>query len=145
MPLSWLRSIHDSPWQIKPTFQYKTCKALPASPTISPTSLFLALCSCHPGLCLLLLKPQAILFWGSWWWWFSLVQFQFSHSIVSNSLQPHGLQHARAPCSSPTPGAYSNTCPLSRWCHPTISFSVVPFSHLQSFPASGPFQMSQCF
>ena len=71
---------------------------------------------------------------------------QFSHSIVSNSLQPHGLQHARLPCPSPTPGAYSNSCPLSQWCYSTISSSDVPFSScLQSFPASGSFQMSQFF
>ena len=71
---------------------------------------------------------------------------QFSHSVVSDSLQPHGLQHARPPCPSPTPGVYSNSCPLSQWWHPTISFSVVPFSScLQSFPASGSFQMSQLF
>ena len=58
----------------------------------------------------------------------------------------HGLQHARPPCPSPTPGVYSNSCPLSRWCHPTISSSVIPFSfHLQSFPTSGSFQMSQFF
>ena len=57
-----------------------------------------------------------------------------------------GLQHTRPPCPLPTPGVYSNSCPLSRWCHPTISSSVVPFStHLQSFPASGSFQMSQLF
>ena len=71
---------------------------------------------------------------------------QFSHSVVSNSLQPHGLQHARPPCPSPTPRVYSDSCPLSCWCHPTISSSVVPFSsRLQSFPASGCFQMSQLF
>ena len=71
---------------------------------------------------------------------------QFSRSIVSDSLQPHVLQHARLPCPSRTPGAYSNSCPLSRWCHATISFSVIPFSScLQSFPASGSFQMSQFF
>ena len=71
---------------------------------------------------------------------------QFSRSVMSNSLQAHGLQHARPLCSSPTPRVYSNSCPLSRWCHPTISSSVVPFSsHLQSFPASGSFQMSQFF
>ena len=70
---------------------------------------------------------------------------QFSCSVVSNSLWPHGLQHARLPCPSPTPGAYSNSCP-SQWYHPTISSSVVPFSScLQSFPASGSFQMSQFF
>ena len=62
------------------------------------------------------------------------------------SLWPHRLQHTRPPCPSATPGVYSNSCPLSRWCHPTISSSVVPFSScLQSFPASGFFQMSQFF
>ena len=69
----------------------------------------------------------------------------FSRSVMSNSLQPQGLQHARIPCPSPTPEAYSNSCPSSQWCHPTISSSVVPFSSLQSFPASGSFPMSQCF
>ena len=65
---------------------------------------------------------------------------------MSDSLQPRGLQHARHPCPSPTPGACSNSYPLSRWCHPTTSSSVVPFSsHLQSFPASGSFPMSQLF
>ena len=69
---------------------------------------------------------------------------QFSCSVLSNSLQPHGLQHARPPCPSPTPGVYSNSCPLSWWCHPTISPSVIPCSScLQSFPESGSFQMSQ--
>ena len=65
---------------------------------------------------------------------------------MSDSLRPHGLQHARPPCPSPTPGVYSNSCPSCQWCHPTISSSVVPFSsHLQSFLASGSFQMSQFF
>ena len=65
---------------------------------------------------------------------------------MSNSLWPHGPKHARPPCPSPTPGAYSNSCPSSWWCHPTISSSVVPFSsHLQPFPASRSFQMSQFF
>ena len=77
------------------------------------------------------------------WVWFSSVQF--SLSVMSDSLWPHGLQHARSPCLSPTPGVYSNSCPLSQRCHPTISPSVVPFSSLQSFPASGSFQMSQFF
>ena len=73
-----------------------------------------------------------------------LSSVQFSHSVMSNSLQPHGLQHARPPCPSPIPRVYSNSCALSRWCHPTIFFSVVPFSScLHSFPASGAFQMSQ--
>ena len=71
---------------------------------------------------------------------------QFSHSVLSNSLRPHGLQHARLPCPSPTPEAYSNSCPSSQWCHPTISSSMGPFSaHPQSFSASGSFQMSQFF
>ena len=71
---------------------------------------------------------------------------QFSCSIMSDSLWPHELQHTRLPCPSPTHGAYSNSCPSSWWCHPTISSSLVPFSFcLQSFPASGSFQMSQFF
>ena len=71
---------------------------------------------------------------------------QFSCSAVSDSLQPHGLQHSRPPCPSPGPGACSNSCPLSWWYHPIISSSVVPFSSLpQSFPISGSFQMSQLF
>ena len=71
---------------------------------------------------------------------------QFSHSVVSNSLRPHEPQHTRPPCPSPTPRVQPNSCPLSGWCHPTISSSVVPFSSCpQSFPASGSFQMSQPF
>ena len=75
-----------------------------------------------------------------------MTSVHFSHWVMSHSLRPHGLQHARPPCPSPTPGACSNSFPLSRWYHPTISSSVVPFSsHLQSFPASGSFPMSQFF
>ena len=71
---------------------------------------------------------------------------QFSRSVVSNSLWPHEPQHARPPCPSPTAGVHPKPCPLSRWCHPTISSSVIPFSSCpQSFPASGSFQMSQLF
>ena len=70
---------------------------------------------------------------------------QFSHSVVSDSLRPRESQHTRPPCPSPTPGVYSNSCPLNQWCHRTISSSIVPFSHLQSFPGSGSFQMSQFF
>ena len=71
---------------------------------------------------------------------------QFSCSFMSDSLRPHGLQHSRPPCPSTTPGVYSNSCLSSWWCHPTISPSLVPFSScLQSFPASGTFQMSQFF
>ena len=70
----------------------------------------------------------------------------FSHSVVSNSLWLHGLQHARLPCPSPSPWACSNSCPLSRWCHPTISSSVIPVSScFQSFPATRSFLMSQVF
>ena len=68
---------------------------------------------------------------------------QFSHSVMSNSLRPHGLQHSRPPCPLPTSRVYSNSCPLHQWCHPTILSCVVPFSScLHSFPASGSFQMS---
>ena len=71
---------------------------------------------------------------------------QFSCSVMSESLRPHESQHARPPFPSPTPGVYPNSCPLSRWYHPTISSSVVPFSScLQSFPASGSFPMSRFF
>ena len=71
---------------------------------------------------------------------------QFSRSVLSDSLQPHELQHARPPCPSPTRVVHPNACPLSWWCHPTISSSVVPFSSCpQSLPASGSFQMSQPF
>ena len=70
----------------------------------------------------------------------------FSRSVVCNSLRPQGLQHARFPCPSPTPGVCSDSCPLSRWCHPTFSSFVIPFfSCLQSFPASGSFVMNQLF
>ena len=76
----------------------------------------------------------------------NLLSFQFSRSVMSDSLWHHGLQHARLPCPSPTPRACSNSCSLSKWCHPTISSSVVPFSScLQSFPASGSFPMNQFF
>ena len=77
--------------------------------------------------------------WCSW-------SVQFSCSIMSESLWPHELQHARPPCPSPTPRVHPNPCPLSQWCHLTISSSVIPFSFCpQSFPASGSFQMSQLF
>ena len=72
-----------------------------------------------------------------------LYSVQFSRSVVSNSLRFHRLQYARPLCPSPTPSVYSNSCPLSWWCHPTILSSIIPFSRLQSFPASGSFWMSQ--
>ena len=81
------------------------------------------------------------------WYYFSLLWFSsvhFSRSVVSDFLWPHESQHARSPCSSPTPGVYSNWCPSSRWCHPTISSSVILFSSCpQSLRASGSFPMSQ--
>jgi len=71
---------------------------------------------------------------------------QFSRSVMSDSLRPHGLQHTKPPCPSPTPGVYPNSCPLRQWCHPTISSSIVPFSFCpQSFLLSGSFPMSQLF
>ena len=74
------------------------------------------------------------------------ISVQFSHLVMSDSLQPHEPQYARPPCPSPTPRVYPNSCPLSQWCHPTFSSSVVPFSSCpQSFPASGSFPMSQLF
>ena len=76
----------------------------------------------------------------------SFSSVQFSCSVMSDFLRPHGLQHTRPPCPSPTSRAYSDSCPSSRWCHPTISSSVFPlFSHLQSFPASGSFPRSRFF
>ena len=78
--------------------------------------------------------------------WLESSVSQFSHSVVSDSLRPHEPQHARPPCPSPTPGVYPNSCPLSQWCHLTISSSVIPFSScLQSFPTTGSFQMSKLF
>ena len=88
--------------------------------------------------------------WGYIWtlvWviWSKSGSVQFSHSVGLNLLRPHGPRHARPPCLSPTPGVHLNSCPSSRWCHPAISSSVIPFSCLQSFPASGSFPMSQFF
>ena len=94
--------------------------------------------SSHLILCHPLLLPPSI--------FPSIISVQFSHSVVSDSLQPHELQHIRPPCPSPTPGVHSNTCPVSRWCHPAISSSVVPFSSCpQSLPASEFYPMSQHF
>ena len=94
-------------------------------------------CLCH--MCKILTAVCCL------FWWFipTKLSVHFSDSVVSDSLLSHGQQHNRLPCPSPAPGACSNSCLLSRWCHPTISSSVVPFSScLQSFPASGSFQMS---
>ena len=94
-----------------------------------------------------LLVPHSLLSFRAAWnssLFFSSVHY--SCSVLSDCLWPNGLQHARPPYPSPTPGVYSNSCPLSRWCHSTISSSLTPFSsHLQSFSASGSFLMSQFF
>ena len=91
------------------------------------------------------LFPESFQFSKSFWLQ-TISSVQFSRLVMSDSLWPHRLQHTRPPCPSPTPRVYSNSCPLSRWCYLTISSSMVPFSsHLQSFPASGSFQMSQLF
>ena len=90
------------------------------------------------------IKSSMALFCWIHWWEFLELLLLFSHSVVSEILQLHRLQHARPPCPSPTPGVCSNSCPLSQWCHPTISSSVVPFSSwLQSFLVSESFLMSQ--
>ena len=84
--------------------------------------------------------------WYKWTYIQEQKSFQFSRSVLSDSLWPHGLQHARPPCPSPTPRVYSSSCLLSWWCHPTISSSIIPFSScLQSCPASESFQMCQFF
>ena len=93
------------------------------------------------------IKEQFIYNKNTKFWQLCIVtSVQFSHAVMSDSLRPHGLQHARPPCPSPTPRVHPNSCPLSQWCHPTILSSVIPFSScLQSFSASGSFQMSQFF
>ena len=95
-------------------------------------------------------SPRRRAYMDIYGWFTCSVQFsclvQFSRSVVSDSLQSHELQHARPPCPSPTLGVYPNPCPSSQWCHPAISFSVVPFSSCpQSFPTSRSFPMSQLF
>ena len=83
---------------------------------------------------------------GRGWPWGDFISLQFSRSVVSDSLQPHEVQHVTLPCPSPTPTACSNSCPSSQWCHPAISSSIVPVSScLQSFPATGSFPVSQFF
>ena len=99
---------------------------------------YLVLILCILVKILLCLLPEDAVRW--------VVALLFSCSVVSDSLWPHGLQHTRLPCPSPSPRACSNSCPLSWWYHPTISSSVIPFfSCLKSFPASGSFLMSQLF
>ena len=104
---------------------------------------FLHLCSSAILACSFLFCVESLSGFGIGWWFNSV---QFSHSAMSDSLRPHEPQHARPPCPSPTARVHPNPCPLSQWCHPAISSSVVPFSSCpQSFPASGSFQMSQLF
>ena len=93
------------------------------------------------------MKTHHICSWSSWYsCCLHFTSVQFSHSAMSASLWPHESQHAWPPCPSPTPGVYSNSCPLSQWCHPTISSSVIPFSSCpHSLPASGSFPVSQLF
>ena len=97
-------------------------------------------------LFLFILAPECYPTYKSVFSLLSSSSVQFSCSVVSKSLWPHETQHARPPCPSPTPRVYPNSCPLSLWCHPTISSSVIPFSSCpQSFPASGSFPVSQLF
>ena len=93
-----------------------------------------------------LMQDKSLLHSRMDWLDYQFSSVQFSHSVVSNSLRPHEPQHTRLPCPIPTPRVHSSPCPLSRWCHPTISYSVVAFSSCpQTFPASGSFPMSQLF
>ena len=122
-PLCWSPQASPSSQQHSPT-------------THSHSTLHTKTASSHPLSHLLgTHTPHQQILWAP----STISSVQVSCSVVSDSLQPHGLQHARLPCPSPTPGACSNSCPLSQCCHPTISSFVVPFSCLQSFPASGQF------
>ena len=113
--------------------------------TLTPSILNIIICMCK-SLCVTHIWIRWVLSCLSSFFMCAHSSVQFSLSVVSYSLWPHELQHARVPCPSPTPRAYSNLCSLSQWCDPTISSSVIPFSsHLQSFPASGSFPMSQFF
>ena len=118
------------------------------SPSLSISALIsLSLCLALPNLslfCLLSLCPLPLLFSLLCTLVSLLITTQSVSSVVSSSLRPHGLQHTRFPCPSPTPEACSNSCPWNRWCHPTITCFDIPFSScLQSFPISGSFPMSQ--
>ena len=106
---------------------------------------------CHSHQFISKVYPMLSTWYHSWYWpllpsWYAVCQVQFTHSVMLKFLWPHELQHSRFHCSSPTPRACPNSCPLSQWCHPTISSSVIPFSScLHSFPASGYFPVSQFF
>ena len=119
-------------------FFYLVCPTLCICYTFCNCPTVFGYFTSHPSLCFLCFLFFCVLVICP------LSSVQFSRSVMYDSLQPHGLHHARLPCPSSTPRAYSNSCPLSWWCHPTISSSVIPFSScLQSFPASGSFQLSQ--
>ena len=137
-------------WRMKHSFRTRGQKRIPALPLHLTSE-----CLCNPNLLVSAIHQHA--FNGFYQhqalrliicspWPALNTSVQFSRSVVSNSLRPHELQQARSPCPSPTPRVHPNPCQLSRWCHPTISLSVVPFlSCPQSFSASGSFQMSQLF
>ena len=128
----------ESPWALFNALIFLPCKSLfwDKGPLISFSTDLCKSCGwSYKWICLMVVEGQ-----------FLVWPVQFSRSVMSDSLWPHGLQDTRPPYPSPTPRVYSNSCPLSRWCHPTTSSSVAPFSScLQSFPASGSFQMSQFF
>ena len=121
---------------------------IPGTETVSPALAGRFLTIGLPGKSIKVFLCPPFLGYRKWasfkppWSLLSPSSVQFSQSVVSNSLRPPGLQHAKLACPSPTPGDYSNSCPLSWWCHPTISSSVTPFSCLPSFPPSGSFPMS---
>ena len=127
---------HLCPWESPGKNTRVSCHALNQGILLTqrPNISLLHLPHCRRSLYPLSWKPRKI------------YSVQFSCSVVSDSLWPHGLQHGRLPCPSPSPEVCSNSCPLSQWYHPTISSSVIPFSScLQSFPASGSFLMSWFF
>ena len=127
------------------SFSLETFNNLPCEQSLFLNLHTQNLASCSPPS-FLFLEAIGYLQFNLWPSILNVPSVQFSHSVVSDFLRPQRLQHARPPCPSPAPGAYSNSCPLSQWCHPTISSPVVPFSScLQSFPASGSFPMSQSF
>ena len=133
------------------SIQHTHYKLLPHPAFCDPDIMLQTIClsllyrdSCLVSLRIVIQKGCPCL--SSLQWCRMIASVQFSHSVVSDSLWPHELQHARPLCPSPAPGVHPNPCPLSQWCHPTISSSVVPFSFCpQFFPASGSFQVSQHF
>ena len=130
----------SSTFKIWPDPKHVTSSPLFSLCSKTPCSLLSRIPAIGPDLPALPVSPSSVYSQHITW---RDASVQFSRSVVSDSLWPHGLQHARLPCPSPTPGAYSNSCPSSWWYHPTISSSVVPFfSCLQSFPASGFLPMS---